>query len=55
MKNQKLINQMPFREKIDFPVIISFGFCFPSVKAIIGKFYYFRHLEGNVAYFLTPF
>jgi hypothetical protein len=55
MKNPKLVNQMPFREKIGFPVIINSGFCYPSVNAIIGSFYFSRHLEGNVADFLTPF
>ena len=54
MENQKLVNQMPFREIFGIPVIISFGFCCSSVNAIIGSFYFPRHLEGNVAYFLTP-
>jgi len=55
MKNPKLVNQMPFREKIGFPVIFSFGFCCPSVNAIIGSFYFPRHFDGNVADFLNPF
>jgi hypothetical protein len=54
MKNPKLVNQIPFREKIGFPVIFNSGFCCPSANSVVGGCYYTRLLEGNVADFLTP-
>jgi hypothetical protein len=54
MKNPKLVNQMLCREEIGFSAIINSGFCYPSANAIIGSFYFYWNLNGNVADFLTP-